>query len=72
MGVGKPSTLFLDLHPGESVTFAGAGEGPVQIEALPKSGQITRLRVTAPRSVAVRKGGGKPPPMRDNLPSAPK
>jgi hypothetical protein len=44
------STMTVDLRAGDSLSLAGA-----HIEFIQKSGRQARLRVTAPRSLAIKK-----------------
>lgn len=44
------STMTVDLRAGDSLSLAGA-----QIEFIQKSGRQARLRVTAPRDLAIKK-----------------
>ncbi len=47
----EPRTaLIVDVRPGEQLSLAG-----VTVELLSKSGQLARLRVTAPRDVRIEK-----------------
>ena len=48
------SSLTIDVRPGESLRFTPGAE--VSIELVQKSGQLARLRVTAPRDVKIEKG----------------
>lgn len=48
------STLTVDVRPGEALELAGA---LVRIDVVRKSGQVTRLRVTAPREVRIQRLG---------------
>ena len=47
----KLSSLIIDVRPGESLAISGS----VTVELLHKSGQLARLRVTAPRDVRIVK-----------------
>ena len=51
---GNASSLTIDVRPGESLRFTSGAE--VSIELVQKSGQLARLRVTAPRDVKIEKG----------------
>lgn len=44
------STMTIDLRAGDALVLAGA-----QIEFIQKSGRQARLRVTAPRSLSIKK-----------------
>lgn len=46
------SSLILEVRPGESVSIAGQC---VTIELVQKSGQVARLKVTAPRDMKISK-----------------
>lgn len=48
------SSLILEVRPGESITIAGQR---ITIELVQKSGQVARLKVTAPRDVKIEKDG---------------
>ena len=48
----RESCLILDVRPGEHISLDGAR---IKVELVRKSGQIARLRVTAPRDVAIKK-----------------
>lgn len=50
----KLSSLIIDVRPGERLDVSGS----VTVELLHKSGQLARLRVTAPRDVRIVKAGG--------------
>lgn len=45
------SSLVIDVRPGELLDLSGI----VQVELVQKSGQLARLRVTAPREVKIEK-----------------
>lgn len=45
------SSLIIDVRPGESLDLSGVA----QVELVHKSGQLARLRVTAPREVKIEK-----------------
>lgn len=47
----RKSSLVIDVRPGESIDLAGI----VQVELVQKSGQLARLRVTAPQDVKIQK-----------------
>lgn len=49
------SHLTVDVRPGESLIISSGQE--VSIELVQKSGQLARLRVTAPKDVRIEKGG---------------
>lgn len=48
----ETSSLTVDVRPGEGLTLSSG----VAIELIQKSGQLARLRVTAPRDVKIEKG----------------
>lgn len=48
------SSLIIDIRQGERLFV----DGGVEVELLHKSGQLARLRVTAPRDVRIRKEKG--------------
>jgi hypothetical protein len=48
------STLTVDVRPGEGLELAVT---LVRIDVVRKSGQVTRLRVTAPREVRIQRLG---------------
>lgn len=50
----QTSSLTIDVRPGESLKISSGSE--VSIELIQKSGQLARLRVTAPRDVKIEKG----------------
>lgn len=52
--MSEVSSLTLDVRPGECITIAGQ---QISIELVQKSGQLARLKVTAPRHVKIEKGG---------------
>jgi sRNA-binding carbon storage regulator CsrA len=45
------SSLVIDVRPGESLDVGGS----VRVDLLHKSGQLARLRITAPREVKIEK-----------------
>jgi hypothetical protein len=49
----KKSSLMVDVRQGDILKLSSAGE--VSVELVHKSGQLARLRVTAPRDVKVEK-----------------
>lgn len=51
MADDKLSSLIIDVRPGERLAVSGS----VTVELLHKSGQLARLRVTAPRDVRIAK-----------------
>jgi sRNA-binding carbon storage regulator CsrA len=51
MAESKLSSLIIDVRPGERLAMSGR----VTVELLHKSGQLARLRVTAPRDVQIVK-----------------
>ncbi len=51
----KLSSLIIDVRPGERLDMSGS----VTVELLHKSGQLARLRVTAPRDVVIQKIHGQ-------------
>ncbi len=57
------SSLVLDVRPGESLSIGE--EGGVRVQLMRKSGQLARLRVTAPRDVPIQKEHGEAYSMRD-------
>ena len=46
------SSLILEVRPGESISIAGQC---ITIELIQKSGQVARLKVTAPRDMKISK-----------------
>jgi hypothetical protein len=44
--------MIVDVRPGDRLDLQG---GLVTVELVQKSGQLARLRVTAPREVAIKK-----------------
>jgi hypothetical protein len=48
------TTLDIDVRPGERIDVSGCAS----VELIRKSGQLARLRVTAPRDVRIEKIGG--------------
>lgn len=57
MGEVKLSSLTIDVRPGERIALAEH----VTVELLHKSGQLARLRVTAPRNMRIVKDTPHPP-----------
>lgn len=51
----KPTSMVVDLRPGERIALQG---GLVTVELAHKSGQLARLRITAPPEVVIRKQDG--------------
>lgn len=51
MTSSKLSSLIIDVRPGERLALSDA----VTVELVQKSGQLARLRVTAPREVKIEK-----------------
>lgn len=51
----KPTSMIVDVKPGDRLDLQG---GLVTVELVQKSGQLARLRVTAPREVAIKKVAG--------------
>lgn len=51
------SSLTIDVRPGETLSIS-SGEA-VSIELVHKSGQLARLRVTAPKDVRIEKVGNR-------------
>ncbi len=51
----KLSSLIIDVRPGERLDLSGI----VTVELVQKSGQLARLRVTAPREVSIEKKPAK-------------
>lgn len=49
---GKTTSMVVDLKPGECIALQ---DGLVTVELVHKSGQLARLRITAPPEVAIRK-----------------
>jgi sRNA-binding carbon storage regulator CsrA len=47
------STLIVDVRPGERLSISSGSE--VSIELVKKSGQLARLRVSAPRDVKIER-----------------
>jgi sRNA-binding carbon storage regulator CsrA len=47
------STLIVDVRPGERLSISAGSE--VSIELVKKSGQLARLRVSAPRDVKIER-----------------
>ncbi len=50
------TSLIIDVRPGESLDVGGV----VQVELVQNSGQLARLRVTAPREVKIKKKDAAP------------
>lgn len=50
----RKCSLVIDIRPGERLDLGGV----VQVELVQKSGQLARLRVTAPRDIRIDKKGG--------------
>lgn len=50
------SQLTIDVRPGEHLMLEG---GRIIVELLDKSGKLARLRVTAPRNVAITREEGE-------------
>lgn len=48
----KPTSMIVDVRPGDRLDLQG---GLVTVELVQKSGQLARLRVTAPREVKIKK-----------------
>lgn len=68
MPEAKPTSVILDIRPGESIQVAGL----VEVRLLQKSGRVSRLRVTAPKEMQIKKQAdlsGFVPSMRDLKPS---
>lgn len=53
----KLTSLIIDVRPGERLDVSGS----VTVELLHKSGQLARLRVTAPHDVRIVKECGDKP-----------
>lgn len=51
------SSLMIDVRPGEKISISSGQE--VSIELVQKSGQLARLRVTAPKDVKIEKDSTK-------------
>lgn len=49
--MSKLSSLIIDVRPGERLALSGI----VTVELVQKSGQLARLRVTAPPEVKIKK-----------------
>jgi hypothetical protein len=68
--MSKNSSLIIEVRPGDSLEIHG---GVVTVELVHKSGQLARLRVTAPREVQIKKVTAKHddavPSMADLQPS---
>jgi sRNA-binding carbon storage regulator CsrA len=54
----ETSSLVIDVRPGERLVVDGA----VTVELVQKSGQLARLRVTAPRDVKIERRSTKAVP----------
>lgn len=52
----RKCSLVIDVRPGERLDLGGI----VQVELVQKSGQLARLRVTAPRDITIQKKGDGP------------
>lgn len=50
------SHLFIDVRPGDRLAIVG--DSRVDVELVHKSGQLARLRITAPRNVRIVKSPG--------------
>lgn len=50
MSIADTSTMIVDMRTGDALALAG-----VTVELLHKSGRTARLRVIAPRSLAIKK-----------------
>lgn len=48
------SHLTIDVRPGEHLLIE---DGRITVEVIEKSGKVVRLRVTAPRSIKIRREG---------------
>lgn len=48
-------SLILDIKPGERLALTGPGQLATVVELVKKSGQLVRLRVTAPSEVRIEK-----------------
>ena len=48
-------SLILDIKPGERLALTSAGQSGTLVELVKKSGQLVRLRVTAPADVRIEK-----------------
>ena len=50
-------SLIIDVRPGEQLTLQGGGEQRLAatVQLVKKSGQLVRLRVTAPQEVRIEK-----------------
>lgn len=53
---GERSHLIVDVRPGDRVSIASGHE--ISIELVKKSGQLARLRVSAPKDVKIEKHSG--------------
>lgn len=49
--MSRMSRLIIDVRPGEALALSGGAT----VELVQKSGQLARLRVTAPRDVTIEK-----------------
>jgi len=47
----QPTHMIVDVRPGERVALSGG----VSVELVKKSGQLARLRITAPQDVKIEK-----------------
>ena len=52
--MAEASTLTLDVRPGESLRMTQSG-ACIEVQLVHKSGQLARLKVTAPREVRIEK-----------------
>ena len=50
--MGNESQLTIDVRPGERLVL---DDGRIVFDVLEKSGKVTKLRVTAPRDVKIRR-----------------
>lgn len=50
--MSNESQLTLDVRPGERLSLEG---GRIVVEVLEKSGKVTKLKVTAPRDVKIKR-----------------
>jgi hypothetical protein len=48
-------SLILDIKPGEKLALTSASQMATVVELVKKSGQLVRLRVTAPSEVRIEK-----------------
>jgi len=51
----QPTHMIVDVRPGERVALSGG----VSVELVKKSGQLARLRITAPQDVKIEKKSGE-------------